>query len=147
MLLSHSQLNGFYMRATVTFNGLKGRAKSQTTKLPAKWRYCRLNPTSALLTTLLTENFSLREKRPYSEFFWPPVSRIRTKYGETPRISQYSVRMRENTDQKNFEYGHFSCSTYKYENLLVKGWNQRSMHAIISWVTLVEKSHQRAKMF
>ena len=112
MLLSHSQLNGFYMRATVTFNGLKGRAKSQTTKLPAKWRYCRLNPTSALLTTLLTENFSLREKRPYSEFFWPPVSRIRTKYGETPRISQYSVRMRENTDQKNFEYGHFFSRSF-----------------------------------
>ena len=33
----------------------------------------------------------------------------------------HSVRMRENTDQKNFEYGHFSRSTYKYENLLVKG--------------------------
>ena len=27
----------------------------------------------------------------------------------TESISQYSVRMRENTDQKNSEYGHFSC--------------------------------------
>ena len=24
----------------------------------------------------------------------------------------YSVRMRENTDQKNAEYGHFSCSAH-----------------------------------
>ena len=36
---------------------------------------------------------SLREKCPYSEFFWSVVSRIRTKY---------SVRMPKNTDQNNF---------------------------------------------
>ena len=35
-------------------------------------------------------------------------SRIRTDYGEIWSIFSYSVRMRENTDQKNFEYGHFS---------------------------------------
>ena len=29
---------------------------------------------------------------------------------DIPCISPYSVRMRENTDQKNSEYGHFSCS-------------------------------------
>ena len=47
---------------------------------------------------------SLREKCPYSEFFWSVFSRIRTKYGEDP----YSVRTWENTDQKNSEYGQFS---------------------------------------
>ena len=35
--------------------------------------------------------YTLREKCPYSEFFGP-----------------YSVQMRENTDQKNFEYEHFT---------------------------------------
>ena len=35
-------------------------------------------------------------------------SRIRIEYREILRISQYSVRMRENTDQKSSEYGHFS---------------------------------------
>ena len=33
--------------------------------------------------------------------------RIRTKYGEIPRIFLYLVRMRENADQNNSEYGHF----------------------------------------
>ena len=48
-----------------------------------------------------------REKCPYSEFVWSVFSRIRTEYGEILRISPYSVRMRENTDRKNSEYGHF----------------------------------------
>ena len=34
-------------------------------------------------------------------------SRIRTEYGEILRIYPYSVRMRENKDQKNSEDGHF----------------------------------------
>ena len=42
---------------------------------------------------------TLREKCPYSELFWSVFSRIRTEYGEILRISLYSVRMRENTDQ------------------------------------------------
>ena len=44
-------------------------------------------------------------KCPYSEFFL--FSRIWTEYGEIRSISHYSVRMRENTDQKNSKYGHF----------------------------------------
>ena len=47
---------------------------------------------------------------PYSESFWSIFSRIRTEYGEILCISPYSVRMQENTDQKNSEYGHFSRS-------------------------------------
>ena len=52
----------------------------------------------------ITFVFALHEKCPYSEFFWPVFFRIWTEY------SPYSVRMRENTDQKNSEYGHFSRS-------------------------------------
>ena len=37
--------------------------------------------------------------------------RIRNEYGEIRNISPYSVQMRENTDQKNSEYGHFLRST------------------------------------
>ena len=33
-------------------------------------------------------------------YFWSVFSHIRTEYGEIRRISPYSVRMRENTDQK-----------------------------------------------
>ena len=51
--------------------------------------------------------FSLRKKCPYLEFFWYVFSRIRTKYGDLQRKSTYSVKMQENTDKKNSEYGHF----------------------------------------
>ena len=62
--------------------------------------YCVLNDREWSL-------FALREKRPYSEFFWSVFSRIRTEYGEILRIFPYSVQMWENTDEKNSEYGHF----------------------------------------
>ena len=51
---------------------------------------------------------SLREKSPYSEFFWYVISRIWIEYGEILRISACSVRIQENTDQTSPEYGHFS---------------------------------------
>ena len=49
----------------------------------------------------------MREKCPDSELLWSVFSCIRTEYGEILRISPYSVRMRENADQNNSEYGHF----------------------------------------
>ena len=50
--------------------------------------------------------FSLCKKSPYSEFIWSAFSRIRTEYGGLLRKSPYSLRMRENADQKGSEYGH-----------------------------------------
>ena len=52
----------------------------------------------------------MREKCPYSEFSWSLFSGIRTEHGKILRISPNSVRMRENTDQINSTYGHFSRS-------------------------------------
>ena len=52
-------------------------------------------------------NATLREKCLYSELFWSVFSGIRTEYGEILRISPYSVRMPENTDQNNSEYRQF----------------------------------------
>ena len=37
-------------------------------------------------------------------FFWCVFSRIRTEYGEILRISPYSIRMWENTDQNRIQY-------------------------------------------
>ena len=59
---------------------------------------------------LLFPFWVLRKKCPYSEFFWSAFSRIWTEYGEIFRVSPDSFRMRGNTDQKNSEHGHFSCS-------------------------------------
>ena len=42
----------------------------------------------------------LSEKCPYFKFFWSAFSRIWTEYQEMRSISPYSVRIRENTDQK-----------------------------------------------
>ena len=65
---------------------------------------CSLFPDVLLFST------SLREKRPFSEFFWSVFSHIWTKYGEILRVFPYSVRMQENT--KNSEYGHFSGNAW-----------------------------------
>ena len=46
---------------------------------------------------------TLRKKYLHSELFWSVFSHIRTEYGEIRRISPYSVRIRENTDQDNSE--------------------------------------------
>ena len=55
---------------------------------------------SMLLPMRLHILFSLREKCPNRTFFWSVFSRIRIKYVEIRSISPYSVRMRENMDQK-----------------------------------------------
>ena len=49
----------------------------------------------------MKDSQALRKKCPYSELFCSAFSRIQS-------ISPYSVRMRENTDKNNSEYGHFS---------------------------------------
>ena len=51
--------------------------------------------------------WSLREKCPYSELFWPVFFRTQAEFGEIQNISPNSVRMQKNTDQKNSEYRHF----------------------------------------
>ena len=56
---------------------------------------------------------ALREKCQYSELFWSVFSRIPTEYGEILRVSPYWVRMRENADQNNSEYGYFLRSDNK----------------------------------
>ena len=53
---------------------------------------------------------TLREKCPCSELFWSAFSRIWTEHGEILRIFPYAAWMRENADQNNSEYVHFSRS-------------------------------------
>ena len=84
----------------------------------------------------------LREKCPYSELFWSLFSRIRTEYGGILCISPYSVRMGGNTDQNNFEYGHFLRSVLqKRVNIALQS------SSIIQEVLLEEHSkHNIAKL-
>ena len=52
-----------------------------------------------------------RKKCPYSELFWSVFSRIQTEYFVYCILRlNTSVRMQENTDQRNSKYGHFSHS-------------------------------------
>ena len=62
---------------------------------------------------------SLRKKCMYSELFWSVFPRIQHEYGEILRISPYSVRIQENMDQNNFEYGHFSRGSFEEDVFLV----------------------------
>ena len=59
---------------------------------------------------MINTSFALCEKCPHSELFPSVFYRIYTEYGEILRTSPYSVRMRENKEQNNSEYGHFSRS-------------------------------------
>ena len=56
------------------------------------------------------DHVSLRKNCPCSEFFLSTFSRIRTKSGEIRSTFPYSVRMRQNTNQKNSKNEHPSRS-------------------------------------
>ena len=62
---------------------------------------------------IFSRRSALHERCPYLELFWSVFLSIRTEYREILRISPYSVRIRENTDQNNSEYGHFLRSANK----------------------------------
>ena len=47
---------------------------------------------------------------PYLRSFWSVFFHIQTEYGEILHISPYLVQMRENKDQNNSDYEHFSRS-------------------------------------
>ena len=55
---------------------------------------------SSIQLTTQVMKFSIARKVSKYGVFWFVFSRIRTEYREILRISAYSVRMRENTDQK-----------------------------------------------
>ena len=73
------------------------------------WK-AKLVPAKLIQVFISLFQITLREKCPYSGFFWSVFSCLRAEYGEMRSFSPYSVRIRENTDQKNSEYGHFSRS-------------------------------------
>ena len=73
---------------------------------------------------------SLLKKSPYLEFFWSVFSCIQSiswsNLSIIRSISPYSVRMRENADQKSFKYGHFSRSGCLKEKLDISFFKQLS---------------------
>ena len=50
-------------------------------------------------------------------YFWSVFSRIWTEYGEIQSISPYSIRMRENTDQKKTPYSDTCYAMEDYWNI------------------------------
>ena len=55
---------------------------------------------------IITVYITLCKKTPCLEFFWSTFSAVRLN--KRFKIKTHSVWMPENTDQKYFEYGHFS---------------------------------------
>ena len=66
---------------------------------------------------------TLREKCRNSKFVWSVFSRIRTEYEDLQNKYPYSLRMLENTDQKNTKFEHFL----------------RSLRDLVSFVRLLQK--------
>ena len=68
-----------------------------------------------------------------------------------PSVSPYSVPMRENTDHKNSEYRHFSCSVldWKHVGFVIrwKGMPVKSIKMIIIYVELKISSRCHVIMF
>ena len=83
-------------------------------------------------------------------FFWSVFSCIRTEYGEILRISPYSVRMRENTDQKKlriwtlftqckkillFLFYNFSCSCLQC-NISWSSYTMKTKTSLFQWFVI-----------
>ena len=70
---------------------------------------------------------SLREKCPYSEFFWSLFSCIWTEFEDLLRKSPYSVQMQENIDERNSKHGRFFTQCippYNRKNSLLQDPNE-----------------------
>ena len=82
--------------------GFQNWKKSLYSEKDKPWRWINLLHLKNINTVKAVRQ-TLREERPYSEFFWSVFSRIRIEHGEIRSTSLYSVQMQGNTDQKNSE--------------------------------------------
>ena len=98
---------------TVNFQPSSFLVSSVSYTVPSLYLYI-LAPPFLILGYGIDSRDTLLKKRPYSKLFWFIFSRILTKHGEISEISPYWVRMRENADQNNSKYGHFSLSDILY---------------------------------
>ena len=96
--------NGYFWGQKFGFAGITERGDLKGRQTIHGWKFD--------LSVGVVEWVSLCGRCPYLKFFWSVFSRIQAEYGEMRNISPYSVQMRENTNQKNSEYGHFSCSVF-----------------------------------
>ena len=93
-----------FMSVSMTFSGIR-----TTLVRTICWQYfrdCKYLP-----------KLTLRKRCLYSELFWSAFSRICTEYEAILRISPYSVQIRENTDENNSEYKHFSRKVQHWQNI------------------------------
>ena len=74
-------------------------------------------------------------------FFWSVFSCIRTKYGKIPGISPYSVRMRENTDQRKFRISTLFMQRKKSKTYILDMFEYPSECSGSVWYTINHGSH------
>ena len=95
--------NFFYMNQPMNLPSYVSTPYTHSSLVISAWL------TIILFPVRMSDNVRLREKRPYSEFFWYVFSL--KEYEETQSVFPYLVRMQENKDQRNSEYKHFSLLT------------------------------------
>ena len=81
------------------------------------------------------QNLSLRKNCPNTEFFWSVFSCIWTEYRDLRSKFPYSVQIRENADQKNSAFGHFSRSLC---NILVAEVRKQEMNNMYRGVFITQ---------
>ena len=68
---------------------------------------CKQKSRNRIIHRNVLQNFHCLESVRIRSFSWTAFSRIRTEYVEILHISSYLVRMLEDMDHKNSEYGYF----------------------------------------
>ena len=82
------------------------------------------------------------------ELFWSVFCGIRTKYGEIRSIFPYSVRMRENADQNNSEYGHFLRSANSVISFKKRRFASQQLNVILfkqRWFASQQLQHHQTR--
>ena len=95
-----NKLTGFFMKRTMILNDLPRICFIFNKALQGNFQKQRE----------YIQRQSLFKNCLYLLFFWSLFSCIQTEFEDLQSKPPYLVQMRENTDQKNFKYGHFSCN-------------------------------------
>ena len=95
---------------------------------------CMFNKIRIILSNSFSSTFHRAKSVHMRSFFWSVFSRIRTEYGEIDFISPYSVRMRENTDQKKPRIWTIFKQWFYATGLLSLHWSHDKMKGTLTQI-------------
>ena len=129
-MISKQTLNISFLSLLILWNGLGEHVSFQCSQLETYFDSIdfmipiKLSCMIALRPNICSK-FTMRQNRPYLEFFWSAFSNICTEYGDILRIFLHSVRMSQNRDRKtlNADSFHAVLAYPDKVKLLLKIWS------------------------